>query len=703
MLKRRKANSSNLAPVCAKTTALLKIETEIKADCNQKLREITLDVQRTQKTLNVLCQSILRTSPYLPGGYRKFPQEHKNQLAKRTTPRRRKRVALTLILGSLLASSVLAGTSFIVSIINSFGIGAINTNLEITKNETATAISDLRLQIADSQETVRNTFATRDSFTARSLSLVTRRQNIDATYSVYVHIAAQSRDSITALIMDLNTLLNGLLTTNLITKADITTINSNLPISTTGRLSNNINDYQVQPAYVQGELSFLITIPIIQPRKQATLFYTVQLPRYTNNTAFFPDCEAKAIMIYNNGRSYSLPNNLELENCLRRPTLCTTSSPTYHSSMRNCLSDAFYGKHPKIQYIPNYSYPQTFTYNIGHYIFYSVSRPTAINFDCRSVDIAGADETKIIQNQGFIENRRYCAYSIGDLSYLPRQEMNSNITHVKESPFRPHEMLQPSNFTFSYPAPDLRPLEPTVSKKPFEYSNTHGIWSHPASYLPIIFTLFIIFIIITAIIYYLRKNRDGPSYMPDPMQLLNWASHRRENKTNHNRTSHASCNPFIKHEQGQHEEEYFEDETNHLGEYYNTPNRPIIRPNTPPKLKRSKSAKHTTKRDLPKVQYRHKKYHTLKGAVPRLPRQISSESLTTPSREYLIFSPKLRPRALFQDERPQDTPMPHVTTIRHNVSLNPNATANENQNAMLQTDISDDDLEIKSLFQKHKE
>ena len=197
----------------------------------------------------------------------------------------------------------------------------------------------------------------------------------DVLYSAFLRIVMTLQDNIIIFQNMITALQYDMVTPDLLSQSEVEEMADDIRRKDQVEIDPSLSNYHVQPVIVNGTLAIEINIPVLEQHKQATLFTVHPYPTFNDNrTKVTPDCSVEHIAVYRHSSDYTVPTDMEAEQCIDKRGTCTINSPRLLSTIDNCAAKEFFGYSvvASIKSTDN----SAFFLNVNNTIYYSVPNPT---------------------------------------------------------------------------------------------------------------------------------------------------------------------------------------------------------------------------------------------------------------------------------------------------------------------------------------
>jgi len=193
-------------------------------------------------------------------------------------------------------------------------------------------------------------------------------------------------------------------------------------------LLQDMSHYMVFPVIDdEGNLGVQISIPIIDPTKQASLYEVTKYPTFTDTDKILPHCSTQFLAIYEESSEYNHLTPQQFTNCLNAKEFCFATAPRYSSYIPDCAATQFFHHvdvENNIQYL-SASDNAPFFYDHRGLIMYSLNKtkPTHLVFHCSHIKSPGPDLSLKLTGKGNLTNLHHCDYQAHLMKFTPPSQL----------------------------------------------------------------------------------------------------------------------------------------------------------------------------------------------------------------------------------------------------------------------------------------
>ena len=269
----------------------------------------------------------------------------------------------------------------------------------------------------------------------------------------------------------LNSVINREANLQLLNDTDIEMLENELRKDRDVYLSRKHHTFDTFPIIENGTLRIAISIPLLEPSKEAKLYSITKIPTFVEGIKFVSDCPETHLVVYKGSSDWNSISIDEALQCMSPKSRCEIRKARVSARVHNCASAQFFLKKHQVT-LKQESDNIPFVQSVNDTILLSLPHnETTLEFHCDHMDYAGADRVIKTNGKSMIHNPFLCDYTVPEygLSYspvkdpinhqLPSFQGRFSITH--QAMVLPAEADQPI-YQYSY----LRPLTPVTNGPP---------------------------------------------------------------------------------------------------------------------------------------------------------------------------------------------------------------------------------------------
>ena len=261
---------------------------------------------------------------------------------------------------------------------------------------------------------------------------------VDASQSVYqsfLRIIMTLQDSVLAFQATIQSVQYNMVTSQLITGAQLHQINQAVLSQTGHKISFDKSSYHVKPVLVDNRLSVQISIPLLDKSKEVRLYEIQKFPFFSNGMKYQPVCDTKYLAIYEHDSAYNILTADEYNVCRSKIEFCTAKRPKYLSQIPNCASSQFFNRPGHADMVHEKAQDQApFFLTTNKLTMFAVNGDMDIAFDCDHIDKAGPDLVKKLVNRGNFTTPDACEFSTDLMKF---SNPSRHVLDPKASPITP--------------------------------------------------------------------------------------------------------------------------------------------------------------------------------------------------------------------------------------------------------------------------
>jgi len=213
-------------------------------------------------------------------------------------------------------------------------------------------------------------------------------------------------------------------------------------------LSHNLADVKTTAMIENEQIVFYFEIPILDPKKEFTLYTVTPLPMFTDNMTLMPIIDSNHIAINNDGNKFTTLSDVQLNACLDKPPRCQSNTAiTPIQSGISCVALSYIRDTQTCPLSPTIAPLIPRFYFFDNTMVYSTPNVTKVYLRCPKIqDSTGPkDDTLTLNGYGVQKLAPVCSLTMPDGTTHITPQVPAKATEMENKLFKElMQMNQPS-------------------------------------------------------------------------------------------------------------------------------------------------------------------------------------------------------------------------------------------------------------------